>query len=103
PGARLQPQPLAHQRRTPLGRVPAIAGGLPRRAHRVVVVVVVAGAVAVAVHRRAVLGPGARIDLAVVLAAHGDLVDPQQRSAGDIGGGGDLAGVELVVRVERLL
>ena len=75
---RQQPQPLAHQLGPALGRVPPLAHPLPGRAHRVVEVEVVAGAVAVAVERVVVALPDVERDRALARAAGRDLVDPQQ-------------------------
>ena len=98
-GIALQAQPFAHQRGTPLGRVLALAGGFPRRAHGVVGVIVVAGAVAVAVHGGAIALPDTLVDLPVVLAARGHAIDLHQLCLA-LPRRGNLARVDLVVRVE---
>ncbi|MCY1299608.1 hypothetical protein D9M70_491420 [compost metagenome] len=80
----------------------ALAGALPRRAHGVVGIVVEAGAVAVAVHRRLVALAHLNADLAVVLATGRHFIDLQQFGAIDQRRG-DLARIELVARVEGAL
>ena len=94
------PQPFPDQLGPALGRVPPLARALPGRAHRVVGVPVVAGAVAVAVQRLVEAGPDLGRDGAVGLALHGHAVDREEPA---FAGGGDLAGIEPVVRVERRL
>ena len=73
------PQPFAHQLGPALGRVPPLARALPGRAHRVVGVPVVAGAVAVAVQRLVEAGPDPGRDGAVELALHRHAVDRSSR------------------------
>ena len=77
----------------------ALAGGFPRRAHGVVGVIVVAGAVAVAVHGGAIALPDTLVDLPVVLAARGHAIDLHQLRLA-LPRRGNLARVDLVVRVE---
>ncbi|MNO73352.1 hypothetical protein D3C76_643150 [compost metagenome] len=101
-GLALQAQPFAHQRSTALGRMLAFTGSLPRRAHGVVGVVVVAGAIAVAVHGAREVLPHAFVDGAVEVAAQGHAIDLGQ-ALGAVWRGADLARVELVVRVESAL
>ncbi len=101
-GQALQAQPFTDQRGAALGRLHALAGGLPGRAHGVVGVEVVAGAVAVAVHGAAVALPHTLVDLPVQVAAHHHFVDLQQGFV-TAQGRGDLARVELVVRVAGVL
>src|SRR5690606_3780837 len=72
---------------------------LPGRTHGVVGIEVVAGAVAVAVHGGAVALPDTLVDLAIMLAARGDFVDPEQRRPA-VFRRGDLARIELIVRIE---
>src|SRR5215210_3058300 len=78
--------------------MPPLPHALPRRAHRVVRVPIVAGAVAVAVQRLVVAGPDLGRDGAVELTLHRHAIDPEEFA---LAGGGDLAGVELVARIER--
>ncbi len=96
----LQPQPFANQRSAALGRLRAFAGGFPRRAHGVIRIEVVAGAVAIAMHGRAVALPDFFVDLPIQLAAQGHFVDLQQCCAA-VGRRSDFARVELVEWVER--
>ena len=77
----------------------ALAGGFPRRAHGVVGIVVVAGAIAVAVHGGAIALPDALVDLPVVLAARGHAIDLHQLRLA-LPRRGTLSRVDLVVRVE---
>ena len=80
----------------------ALAGGFPRRAHGVVGIVVVAGAVAVAVHGGAIALPDALVDLPVVLAACGYTIDLHQLRLA-LPRRSNLARVDLVVRIEGRL
>ncbi|MNV68977.1 hypothetical protein D3C71_1618550 [compost metagenome] len=80
----------------------AFTGGFPRRAHRIVGVVVVAGAITVAVHGGAEALPDALVDLPIQISAQRHVVDLEQ-ALGSIRRRTDLPGVELIVRVERAL
>ena len=75
---RLQAQPLTNQAGAAFRGVAAVAGGLPRGAHGVVHIVVVASAVAVAVHRCVIGLPGPLVNGAVELAAHRNTIDGEQ-------------------------
>lgn len=80
----------------------AFAGGLPRRAHGVVGVIVVTGAIAVAVHGAGEVLPNALVNGTVKVAAQGHAIDRGQALCA-AKWRADLARVELVVRVKGAL
>ena len=79
-----------------------LTGAFPARAHGIVGVIVIAGAVTVTVHRRIVLFANRLTDLTVVLATGRHLVDFEQLSPVDHRRS-DLARVKLIARVETAL
>ena len=99
--ARKLAQPLPHQRGPALRRMAALARRLPGRAHGIVRIEVVAGAVAVAVQRGLVeASPHVR---GIVRSSCPRVGTPSIVSSCLPRRCGDLAGVQLVVRVERRL
>ncbi|MCY1543321.1 hypothetical protein D9M68_791340 [compost metagenome] len=99
----LQAQPFTNQRSTALGRLRAIASRLPRRAHGVVRIEVVASAVAIALHRSVIALPDTLVDGPVEFSTQNHFVHCGQASVGHCRRGGDLAGVQLVIGVEGRL
>src|SRR6478735_339003 len=96
-----QSQPLAQDARPTLGRMNAIARHFRRRAHDRVGVPVEALSVAVAVHGGRILLPRLRFDLPVEGATlHGV---HRHQAILTASGRGELARIELIVRIERRL
>lgn len=77
----------------------SLPGRFPRRTHGIVGIEVIAGAVAVAMNGVAIALPHALVDASIRFAARRDFIDSEQRG-GAAGRRGDLAGIELVVRIE---
>src|SRR4051812_24963730 len=80
--------------------MPPLTHALPRRAHRVFGVPVVAGSIAIAVKRLVEAGPDLGRNGAVELALHRH---PVHREEFPYTRGGNLAGIELVAWIERCL
>lgn len=95
-----QPQPFPHQGGASFRRVHPVAGRLVGRAHRAVLVEIETGAVSVAIGRIVEGCADLVADDPVDASPQGNLVDLHERA---IVGRGDLARIEAVLWIERLL